>query len=281
MALLIFSFMFCYYIKSIMFETKSRNSQNQVMRIFYNRIPKTGSSFLKTLLMSPSLTLKNNFDYIEDPNSLLVKRKISGTKTQNALMEKTIDRLNQTKNTIFVQHVPFFELDMNNLHYINLIRDPVRRVQSSYCYKRDLTKDLGRQQYRAIISKSNKAYANKWLKLPLSQCIKIKKLEECLSTNTLFQTIVFFCGIKDPVCSDPNSDLALNKAIQNMDKFYSVVGLLEQTRQFLTVLEHKIPEFFTGVIQIWEEQKNQQKEINILLIFLQLQIKMQSLLGML
>ena len=46
---------------------------------------------------------------------------------------------------------------------------------------------------------------------------------------------------------------ALEQAKQNMERYYSVVGVLEELNQTLSVLEHLMPQFFDGVTQLYYE----------------------------
>ena len=48
-----------------------------------------------------------------------------------------------------------------------------------------------------------------------------------------------------------NTEKALNKAKENVEKHYAVVGVLEEMNKTLTVLEHYIPRFFKGATDIY------------------------------
>ena len=45
-----------------------------------------------------------------------------------------------------------------------------------------------------------------------------------------------------------DTDKALEEAINNIDKYYSVVGVLEELEKSLIVMEKKLPLFFTGAL---------------------------------
>ncbi len=48
-----------------------------------------------------------------------------------------------------------------------------------------------------------------------------------------------------------NGEWAMQKAKQNVEKYYSVVGVLEEMDVTLKVLEKYIPRFFTGASQVY------------------------------
>ena len=55
--------------------------------------------------------------------------------------------------------------------------------------------------------------------------------------------ISFFCGMK-PECDIFGSGDGLKLAKSNVEKYYSVVGILEKWNESLEVMEHYIPRFF-------------------------------------
>ena len=44
-----------------------------------------------------------------------------------------------------------------------------------------------------------------------------------------------------------NNQWSLNRAKSNVERYYSVVGILEQVNTTLKVFEHKLPYFFKGL----------------------------------
>ena len=46
----------------------------------------------------------------------------------------------------------------------------------------------------------------------------------------------------------------MRKAKENVEKHYAVVGVLEELNKTLTVLEHYVPRFFKGALDVyWSE----------------------------
>ncbi len=63
----------------------------------------------------------------------------------------------------------------------------------------------------------------------------------------------YFCGNKDE-CREHGSLWALEQAIKNVDKFYPVVGLLENLNGTLALAEKKLPLFFAGAYEAYNSQ---------------------------
>jgi len=61
---------------------------------------------------------------------------------------------------------------------------------------------------------------------------------------------MFFCGHKDS-CTGFNTEVAMKKAMENVEKHYAVVGILEELNKTLTVLEHYVPRFFKGALNTY------------------------------
>ncbi len=48
-----------------------------------------------------------------------------------------------------------------------------------------------------------------------------------------------------------NTEIAMRKAMENVEKSYAVVGILEELNKTLTVLEHYVPRFFKGALNTY------------------------------
>ena len=82
--------------------------------------------------------------------------------------------------------------------------------------------------------------------------------EDVLLSNDHRSQVLQFCG-HDPICRKFNSPEALQRAKENVEKFYKVVGITENINMTLQVLEHEMPEYFEGGSHIYhtdEEVKN-------------------------
>ena len=65
----------------------------------------------------------------------------------------------------------------------------------------------------------------------------------------------YFCGQTED-CKVMGSRRALRKAIANVDKWYSVVGILEDMPSTLTVMENRLPLFFRGLSALYNERNS-------------------------
>lgn len=59
-----------------------------------------------------------------------------------------------------------------------------------------------------------------------------------------------------------NTDVAMRKAKNNVEKHYAVVGVLEDFNKTFAVLEHYLPKIFKGSLAMY-----QGKKINYMIIF--------------
>merc|ERR1712117_22220 len=75
------------------------------------------------------------------------------------------------------------------------------------------------------------------------------------------QLTEFFCG-QDDECTGFNTEIAMRKAKENVEKHYAVVGLLEDLNKPLTVLEHYVPRFFKGALDTYYKEIKTFSKIN-------------------
>ena len=54
----------------------------------------------------------------------------------------------------------------------------------------------------------------------------------------------------------------MKKAMDNVEKHYAVVGILEEMNKTLTVLEHYVPRFFKGALQSYWDDIHKFSKIN-------------------
>ena len=249
--LIVFYYLFFITVKkmdSFKVNNINHNGEDFPAFVLYNRVPKCGSSTLKSIVNQ--LRFRNGFVSIDslekDPyfGKMLMHQNVG----QVAETKKLIQRLEN--KTVFTEHSHFVNLDTPAVAYINLIRDPIARVNSAYCYARDLTKEFGKHQ--TINNRSQS----------LGQCIQNSSIRHCVNNYNMYITIKYFCGKNDKCRHNPNTDYAMNLAITNIDKFYLVVGVIEQFKKTLKVLEYLLPEYFAGAVHVYEEQEKEGKNVH-------------------
>ena len=58
------------------------------------------------------------------------------------------------------------------------------------------------------------------------------------------------------LCRGFNTEVAMKKAMENVEKHYAVVGILEELNKTLTVLEHYVPRFFKGALNTYWSKRD-------------------------
>ncbi|CAH1960899.1 unnamed protein product [Acanthoscelides obtectus] len=129
-----------------------------------------------------------------------------------------------------VYFINFTSFDKQLPVYINLIRNPVDKVISRTFYK----------------SKTRSFYED---------CITSNSSTNCNFKNgkTYDLSIPYFCG-HHKECMELNNDWALQTAKSNVEKYYSVVGVLEKLNDTMDVMEREIPYFFKGAKKMYGQQ---------------------------
>ena len=219
---------------------------NLTKRIVYNRVPKTGSRVVEELLSS--MSKRHHYTYIQS-NSYL------DFKPSEIKLQEQISQLQAKKAPwLFDRHIYFFHFPNENSTteaplYVNIIRDPIDRCISWYYFIRF---EHPRNMSEGRRSKSFDA------------CLE-EKLDECTEFYEppyRCLQIPFICG-QDPICVN-NSREALQKAKRNVVKKYAVVGLTEDMRSFVRVIEKVVPHFFKRALQVYDKYgaKNQLRYSN-------------------
>ncbi|OQV24958.1 putative Heparan sulfate 2-O-sulfotransferase pipe [Hypsibius exemplaris] len=205
-------------------------------RLFYNRVPKCGSSTLVALLKK--LAERNGFQHHSSPKlddwGMFIKEQ----------REDFVKEFNdEPPRTSFDRHLfflDFAEFREKNPIYINLIRDPTERFISEFYFRRRLQNEGVKKGER------------KWYDEDLENCVRTGKDYDCRLIDGTFikNMIAFFCG-HDIECSKHNSPNALSRAKQNVEKHFAVVGILEDLDMSLQVLEQTLPAYFAGAVDLY------------------------------
>ena len=211
-------------------------------------------------------TISRNITYINimrDP----VKRFISGYYFWRFSLEYFLS-VNQTIQTIDTLQLPFLYKIIDRKWLDENIRTCHDCEDKRLYFLRDFD----------ILETLNKSFSS-WLKKNLSHCIMNKEDEECndfsetrrlhvipsdivikhhagednlLDKNSVMNppfsvqtSLPYFCGT-DIFCRNIDNKEAIDKAIQNIQNDFEVVGIIEKVEMTLRVLEHKLPRFFKG-----------------------------------
>jgi len=226
----------------------TRKAKKEIL--FFNRVPKVGSQTTMELLKS--LSIKNNFHYHKDRTQKVETIKL--TYNEENRLSKLVNSFQPS--SVYVKHVCFTNFTKFNLPmpiYVNMVRDPVERVISWYYYVRAPWYFVERKRAFPDLPLPNP----NWLKKDYDTCVR-RGDKECRyqdgdERDDFGQLTEFFCG-QDDDCTGFNTEVAMRKAKENVEKHYAVVGVLEELNKTLTVLEHYVPRFFKGAKDVyWNE----------------------------
>ncbi|XP_028394654.1 heparan sulfate 2-O-sulfotransferase 1-like [Dendronephthya gigantea] len=199
--------------------------------IFYNRVPKTGSTSFMGVLYA--LCTKNSFHVIH----------LNVSKNNHVM--GIADQIRFAKNvTTWTAKMPAFYhghqsfIDFGKLGfekkplYINIVRKPLERLVSYYYFLRN------GDDFRPGLKRARQGNQESF-----DECI-IRRHRDC-QMERLWIQIPFFCG-QHPDCWEPGNAWALQKAKENLVNNYLVVGVTERLTEFVAVMEVVLPRFFKG-----------------------------------
>ena len=195
-------------------------------RIFYNRVPKCGSS--ATMGVIAKLRGTANGVPFQFRHSRIYHTERLPSIRAGTQVVKRLDNRNGAPRIIYNRHLYFLNFEMYNRTnplYINMVRKPVQRFLSEYYFHRF---EHPKKMPRAVRNRT------------FDDCV-LNNYTEC-QTRAAFVIIPFFCG-QEPMCTEP-SRAALEKAKYNVDKFYGVVGLTEDLLTSFALFEQTSPKFF-------------------------------------
>jgi len=240
--------------------------------LVYNRIPKSGSTMMLGLLYQ----LGKSLGYLVLRGKYHSYRYFG--KNDRPGLGYFLEQASTRAKTVYVQHQYYVNYTKTRQHqpvYINIMRDPVEHLISSYYYKRTVIlqnkspQQMTKEERRIVME-------------PLEQCVIERRLEcvyygytvhknkteqlqfrKTWSPTYLYPSdvLLYFCG-HDEECTQLGNPLALQKAKHNIDRNFAVVGLLEHLNETMTVLEHKLPRFFNGVQSLYAMQGEEVKNKN-------------------
>lgn len=248
--------------------------------LYYNGVPKSGSTTTRNVVKKLATKLGYKYTLRKKVHQFYLTNFHYDSATTSTIISSTEELQQKTpkSNRLLFQHIHFinftqFDEDLTTPFYLNLIRDPVEHYISWYYYRRTsklLPSVLGPLKwfdYKAY-NKQPKKYkdvhftecsdcaryfsSSDWLKtqdMTFEQCV-LSDNEECRDASYTFRMIPFFCGMED-FCVKP-CQASLNKAKQNVNRYFPVVGYLENMQGFLELCEKVWPQFFRGATKVYK-----------------------------
>lgn len=219
-------------------QEKARNPSKSTDVIFYNRVPKTGSTTFVGIVYEISKDLNYHVIHVNTSRN----SHVLSLEDQERFV-RNISDWKVRRPALFHGHISFMEFskfssDTVNPIYINMIRDPIERLVSYYYFLR-FGDDFSQKQRR-----------RKGNRVSFDECLK-RKEHDCDAVNMWLQ-IPFFCGHSFK-CWIPGSQWALDQAKRNLIDKYLVVGITEEMHDFFALLEVVMPRFFNGSTRVYEE----------------------------
>lgn len=196
------------------------------LMLYYNRIPKTGSTAVFKSIQF-NLAQRNGTLQLLDlywPNA---------TSHDPARIEELLcEQGSKTGPLAYVQHIPRWKPRkicslMRSIVYINMLRDPVERVISTYYYLYDSPLRPRKERERIRLLYGNQT---------LLQCA----LRSDLCQRNLMTT--YLAGH-----SGGTEEELYSLAEQSMSSVYSVIGITEYLSESLAILKAVLPDYFPTV----------------------------------
>ncbi|XP_037790495.1 uronyl 2-sulfotransferase-like [Penaeus monodon] len=194
--------------------------------VIYNRVPKCASATM--LRICRSLSQKNGFTF----NNMKETGRSHKERAQQKRLASWIFNRPLHGRHFFFKHMPY--LNFSGLGYweprwINIVRHPVKRLISHYYFKRPLQ--------------------------TLDVCIQTGVCKFERGKERIVSQICYFCGFNTQ-CRSRLTSQTFQVAKQVVEKVFVVVGLQEDLQSTLLVLEHLIPNFFSGASKLNYENWN-------------------------
>lgn len=230
------------------------NLQSTVL--FYNRIPKCGSTTL--MLCLKAIRKKNNFQYL---SHVLPREKhyfLPENYTQEMQnLQQSIQPLTQrkTKKVMYVRHLYFLNshayhsdsfLDHEKVQYFNLVKHPIEQFISYFYYVRYGWQDRVDPQWQH--TEIPVATRN----LTVDECILHPNCTEGANPSEFSEFLNYFCGHVPECLTYPHTAKSLEIAKNNIIQKYPIIGLTSDYRNSLVLFEKIMPNWFSGLVEIYD-----------------------------
>jgi len=214
--------------------------------IFQNKMQHSGTRTIDALYKK--LAYFNEFNYvpIENPMTMSNDRLVADTlkQVQNSGCADIIGSVRPSPLLVTKEHywMNFTRYHLPHPTYIAIVRDPVDMFASNFYQCR--FGDQGRPDYKG----TNCKYMTKErLEMTIDNCVK-NRVDECYEPE--MEYFMTLCG-GDELCNTSGANYQKKMLTAEYTKhkilnFYHVVGLLEDWKTTLELLEYMLPRYFSG-----------------------------------
>ncbi|TRY79746.1 hypothetical protein TCAL_01963, partial [Tigriopus californicus] len=235
--------------------------------LIFNRVPKVGSQTIMNLI--GYLRAANDFDAFTSLDNMPEYSKDSETVflPDAPMRQLTVDSLMKTQNKgksfAFLKHqnfLNFSEFNESPPIYMNFVRHPVERVISWYYYVRAPWYQIEHDKFNQTSLRMSLSIRE--LKTSLEDCLKMNRRGCIFEKGMLLHSgahamshvsqMSFFCG-HDRICNQWEQPELHRRAKENVEKYFAVVGVLEDWEISLEVLEQYIPRFFAQARKVAQD----------------------------
>ncbi|EDW76761.2 uncharacterized protein Dwil_GK19576 [Drosophila willistoni] len=219
--------------------------------IFYNRLEKTGSQSMTRLINA--LGKRNNFGTYRN----VIVPKTSPIETFEEETEFIEQLMELERPSAYVEHANYMNFTQHDTPkpiYINLVRHPIQKVISAYYYQRHPV-----IYANTLLRNKNKKKDKIYFDRTFNDCVKQRVAPFCVFdshnefNNDWRRFSLHLCG-NEEICTYFNSEIATQKAKDNVEREYAVIGSWEDTNITLAVLEAYIPRFFKDAKKVYYKQ---------------------------
>ncbi|XP_018325105.1 heparin sulfate O-sulfotransferase, partial [Agrilus planipennis] len=211
---------------------RNRINHEDNLVVIYNRVPKTASTSFVGIAYD--LCKQNKFHVVHI--NVTSNNHILSLSNQIKLAWN-ISQWDSLKPALYHGHFAFLDFQKygnNKPFFINIIRKPLDRMVSYYYFLR-----YG-DNFRPYLVRRKHGDT-----MTFDECV-INENSDC-SPNNMWLQVPFFCG-HAANCWKPASKWALTEAKKNLINNYLVVGVTEELKDFVQVLELSLPRMFSGAV---------------------------------
>lgn len=216
--------------------TQVTNGEFDCDIMVYNRAPKCGSIYMTRLIWALSSGMQNEFD-VQSPYEPGEHPVLSLDERSDIVKE--VHGYKGGKPLAYIRHqtfIDFAECNAKRPLYINMVREPLSRFESLYYFIRNGNEEGD----GADVDMDDAA-----LKRTIDECVE-QEQEECTKPDWAY--VQYFCGSEE-LCGNP-CQLAVEKAKENIEKYFAFVGIIEELDNSLEVLEQIMPKFFRNARKV-------------------------------